>query len=289
MPPSADVALASGALSTLGTLDFSAASGLVSAGDALWVIADDGLELRGLARDGTPHARHALLPGTAPLPVEPKARKKAKPDFEALCVLPDGRLLALGSGSRRNRCRCSVVDLATGAAQEIDAAPLYLALESLLPELNIEGACIAGTSLILAHRGNSEGAEDALVRLDLAQLLADIESGSLGVNVHREVIALALGHLDGVRLTLTDLATDTEGRLCFSAAAERTDNRYEDGPCAGSVVGRFNADLAVEALWRLPGEWKIEGLTGDGPNRWLLVADADDPAVPSPLLVFVAA
>ncbi|MES2885915.1 MAG: hypothetical protein V4709_14005 [Pseudomonadota bacterium] len=273
-------------LRTLRELDFAAASGLALAHDALWVIADDGLQLHRLSLSGAPLARHDLFPGQAALPIEPKPRKKAKPDLEALCALPDGRLLALGSGSRRNRARCSLFDPVTHETRLIDAAPLYDSLEVDLPELNIEGACVFGNTLVLSHRGNSEGASDALVLLDWASILASLADGTLAAAARLALIPLQLGEIDGARLTLTDLATDHAGQLCYSAAAEVTEDRYDDGPCAGSVIGRFDAAFQPAQQWRLPGHFKVEGLACPGTGEWLLVADADDPEVPSPLLRF---
>ena len=278
--------MAAPVLSTLRTLDFAAASGLALVHDALWVIADDGLQLHRLRLSGEPVTRHDLFPGVAPLPTEPKPRKKAKPDLEALCALPDGRLLALGSGSRRNRARCSLFNPSTHEARLIDAEPLYASLEADLPELNIEGACLFGSTLVLAHRGNSEGAGDALVLLDWAAILASFAAGTLPAAAKLALIPVQLGEIDGARLTLTDLATDDAGQLCYSAAAEVTEDRYDDGPCAGSVVGCFDTAFAPAQQWRVPGRFKIEGLACLHAQQWLLVADADDPDVPSPLLRF---
>lgn len=288
MPRAAEPAAAAPArLTQVATLTVAAASGLVSARQSLWLIADDGLSLQQLGQNGSLHGEHALFPGRTALPLEAKARKKAKPDLEALCVLPDGRLLALGSGSRRSRCEGSLFDPELGSARVIDLAPLYGALEQDLPELNIEGACVLGSTLVLAHRGNSGAAVDALVLLELPQVLADLVDGRLTAAPRRGLVQLALGALDGVRLTLTDLASDPQGRLWYSAAAEATDDRYDDGACAGSVIGVFDGMLTVMQQWRLPGRLKIEGLTcvdAAAADRWLVVADADDASSLAPLL-----
>ncbi len=272
------------ALKSLTTLGFAAASGLATAHDALWVIADDGLHLHQLGLDGGTIACHMLFTGRTALPDEPKARKKAKPDLEALCALPDGRLLALGSGSRRQRMLGSVFEPETASTRVIDLAPLYTLLETELPELNIEGAAVCGGSLMLAHRGNSAGTADALVLLHLATVLSGIAEGALSPEARRGIIAVQLGKLDDAQLTLTDLALGGDGQLWFSAAAEATEDRYDDGACAGSVIGHFNANLKSTQQWRMPGRHKIEGLACIGNGQWLLVADADDPGVRSPLL-----
>src|SRR5688572_23183189 len=87
----------------------SAASGLVRVGNTLYVVADDELHL-GVFPAGGHAPGHLLRMRPGDLPGAPKARKKAKPDFEALAYLPaldqfsQGALLALGSGSRKGRC-----------------------------------------------------------------------------------------------------------------------------------------------------------------------------------------
>ncbi len=266
-------------LTLLAQLRLSAASGLVQQGDDLWVVADDALTLQRYDLAGVWQSEVALLPGT--LPAQAKARKKRKPDFEALLALPDGALLALGSGSKEQRCRgCLVYQ---GRVQVIDLAPLYQALAGQFQELNIEGAVVFAEHLLLAQRGNGAGAENALVVLDLAQALADIAGGQLTGAGLLHSLPVQLGEMQGVPLSLTDLCVNPTGQLYFSAAAEATDSSYLDGQCMGSVLGRFAADFSVEWVKPLEPVVKIEGLAFQAHGRLLLVADADDPAQPAPL------
>src|SRR5687768_10956382 len=95
-------------LEPIATLGISAASGLVRRGDELLVVADDELCLLRVGLDGRERGRVRLFEGE--LPREPRARKRAKPDLEALVDLGDGRVLALGSGSKDNRMRGALVD-----------------------------------------------------------------------------------------------------------------------------------------------------------------------------------
>lgn len=267
------------ALTLLGHLRLSAASALVCHRQRLWLVADDALSLQQYDLGGTLQAEWPLLPGA--LPEQAKARKKLKPDFEALALLPDGALLALGSGSRANRRRgCLFLD---EVVRLIDLAPLYLHLETLLQELNLEGALVWGEYLLLAQRGNGQGGENALILLDLMQVLRDLEAGQLSAAALLRLVPLQLGALNGVPLSLTDLARAPDGRLYFSAAAEATDSSYLDGTCSGSVLGRLNADLSLAGLVRLEPVAKIEGLAFAPDGSLLLVADADDPDVPAPL------
>ncbi|MET1080347.1 MAG: hypothetical protein ABWY06_20230 [Pseudomonas sp.] len=266
-------------LSRIADLGVSAASALVCQRERLWLVADDALDLQQYDLAGQLLARWPLLPGT--LPREAKARKRRKPDFEALAVLPDGALLALGSGSKPNRRGgCLFRD---GGVRLIDLAPLFLHLETLLLELNVEGAVVRGDRLLLAQRGNGQGGENALVELDLAQALRDLDTGQLSAAALLRLVPLDLGELDGVPLSLTDLALAPDGRLYFSAAAEATDSSYLDGACMGSVLGRLNTDLSLADLVRLEPLAKVEGLAFAPDGAVLLVADADDPTVPAPL------
>ena len=267
----------------LATLRLSAASGLVVDGDGFWVIADDLPVLHRYALDGRLRNRVSLDGSDSDVP-QPKA---AKPDLEALLRLPDGALLALGSGSRPNRRRGFL--LRDGQVQPIDLAPLYTALEAGLPALNIEGAVVRGATLLLAHRG-AGNQPSALVTLDLAAALADLMQGRLGAAALRAVQALELGRLGDAPLTVTDLALHPDGRLWFSAAAEATDNPYDDGAIRGSVIGWLDAGGAVVWQAEIAPVCKIEGLQwlatdadGSG-SRWLGVTDADDPERPAPLL-----
>src|SRR5688572_20595512 len=80
-------------------LNVSAASGLVKIGPNFYVISDDENSLIYFTLDGAFH-KVELMAGV--LPEEKRARKKAKPDFEALCFGKD-QIIALPSGSTENR------------------------------------------------------------------------------------------------------------------------------------------------------------------------------------------
>lgn len=269
-------------LQTLATLDISAASGAVLHNDVLLVIADDGLALhrytlRGKALDPLP-----LFPGREPLPAEHNERKKWKPDLEALAQLPDGSLLAMGSGSAANRRAARRVSVHDGNVVPIDLTPLYTALAARVADLNIEGAVVRGDRLVLAHRGTRRGGS-ALILLDLAQTLADLAKGHIGADAVRRVQPLVLGALDGVALTPTDLALGPDGTLWYIASAENTTNPYDDGSCLGSVIGCLDDTLRVDRQWRLSPTVKVEGLhfqqRDAGGERWLLVTDADSATI----------
>src|SRR5262245_4302365 len=117
----------------------SAASGLAWTGPHLYVVADDELHL-GIfsAANNTPGRLLRLFDGE--LPAEKPARKKAKPDLEAITALPrfgdyaHGALLALGSGSTKNRCRGALLRLDDRGG--IDGAPTAIDASRLFDELD---------------------------------------------------------------------------------------------------------------------------------------------------------
>jgi hypothetical protein len=249
-------------------LEISAASGLVVRDHVAYVIADHGLRLQRYRLDGV--RLPDIPPATEP---EPPIAKPEKPDLEALLDLGDGRLLAFGSGSRRNRERALLFDPRAGGVDAIDIAPLYAALRAELGEVNIEGAVRFGDRWLLGQRGAGRRAGSAIALVDASAFPA------LGFD---SWVPLPLPDLDGVPLRLTDLAVHPTDGLHFVAAAERSDDAYEDAPCAGSVLGRLDAELRPELIARLRPDVKIEGLAW-WHDRWLAVADADEVTYRSPL------
>lgn len=148
----------------------SAASALVRVGLRLFVVADDELHLGVFSlADECPGQLLRLFDGE--LPVEKKARKAAKPDLEALALLPalsgyaKGALLALGSGSTELRQRGVLLGLEERSRPRVvDLAPLYRPLREHFRDLNIEGAFLLGDASVLLQRGNQGQAANAVVR-----------------------------------------------------------------------------------------------------------------------------
>lgn len=279
-------------LQPLATLELAAASGVVVVDGLLYVIADDRVTLHRYMPSGALVDRISLSADAIGLQadqiVDATLPKKLKPDFEAVAVLPGSRLLVLGSGSKANRQTGFLWDTLSRQGRPISLAPLYQSLLAEFPELNIEGATVFKDSLILAQRGNGAESVNALLVLDLAQVLAELARGELSAATLQRSIRCELGELAGVPLGLTDLAVAADGRLCFTAAAEASASTYEDGACLGSVFGWFDAQGRVAGRRRLQPDFKIEGLTwldqGQGEGHWLMVADADNPDCPAPLL-----
>lgn len=273
----------------LGHLDCSAASGLVADRDALAVVADDEHTLFIYDRETLAPLRHTCLFADA-LPRESRARKALKADLEMLTRLPDGRLLALGSGSTTSRHRGAVVT-AEDVVTRFDLSPLYAALSERLPSLNLEGACVVGDTLVLLQRGNGADGMNALITLSLHAVLSTLAmDAAWSAALVRELRPVVLPTLEGVPLGLTDACphpTRTDA-VVFVCAAEGGGSTYEDGDYVGSAVGVLGLDGALlEPLSRLLDVMKIEGVHAEvgeaGALELLLVSDPDDPTVRAPL------
>lgn len=242
------------------------------------MVADDEHHLYSFTERGAPVGALRLFGGD--LPEEPAARKAAKPDLECLAALPGGRLLALGSGSRPQRTRGALVDVAAERVQPVDCAELYAALGRELAELNLEGAAVRGEQLVLLQRGNGPSGVNAVIELALAGVLDGVAAGRLGGDLLRAVRPLEVGVLPGgQRLDFTD-ASPHGDKILFTAAAESSPDTYLDGPCAGSAIGILGQ--RVEALWQVAGAAKLEGVHAAGRRVWV-VADGDVRGQPAPL------
>ncbi len=278
-----------------------AASGLVRHGDWLYVIADDEHFLGIFPASGdAPGKRLSLLDPR--LPNDPAARKASKPDLEVITLLPEavwpphGALLALGSGSTPRRCGGIVMPFDAGgkpgAPRWFDLAPLYAGLSAILPELNMEGAVHAGDALLLFQRGNGPAGVNAIIEQKWNKLRARIagqgpEAAAQMEWSARRIQQVDLGAVRGIPLGFTDASVLPDGRVVFSAVAEDSASTYADGLCAGAAVGLLDAAGKVLSLQEVDPPYKVEGVHAEQSGsrvELLLVADADDPSRPAPLL-----
>jgi hypothetical protein len=261
------------------------------------VIADDELHLGIFDACGQGEGRLVrIFPGG--LPEDPALRKAAKPDLEALVGLPPfeacphGALLALASGSRPNRRTGVVLALDEGSRLAgtffpLDLSPFYLPLEASFPALNIEGAVVLGSELVLLQRASRMHPESALIYLSLDAVSRAAGSADIAASEPARMRIVDLGMIGTTPLGFTDGAALPDGRIVFSAVAEHTEDIYLDGPCIGAALGIIGTDGQVETLHRLEPTRKIEGvhatIHGDL-IRLLMVTDADDAEVPGELL-----
>ncbi len=281
-----------------GARHLSAGSGLVAAGDFLYVVADDELHLGCFRRWGDDAGCLVrIFPGA--LPREHAARKAAKPDLEALVQLPAfpgydcGALLALPSGSTPQRRHGALLRLdaqgaISGTPAIVDFSSLYAALDAQLPALNIEGAVVHDDSLVLLHRGSRTHSLSALIDLSSSELYAGLAAPFAMATLRARCVRwLDLGAIQGVALSITDGASLGDGRMLVSAVAENSADSYADGPCLGAAIGVLDRKGRLRQLHHLQPVFKIEGLQAwseDGVIRVWLVTDADDRSAPSCLL-----
>ena len=164
-------------------------------------------------------------------------------------------------------------------ARVLNFGPLFERLEQEHSALNLEGAAVVGQRLWLAQRGNRVS-PSALIELDLNAL----GGSEVPASAFRRSIPLALGELDGVPYTPTDLCPLPDGRLILSAVCEDTSDSYNDGACVAAAIAVVEPGQPIERFERLDPTFKIEGvITRPGGILWMVV-DADDPTRPSALL-----
>ena len=255
----------------------SAASGMVVCGSMLCVVADDTHSLALFDLEGNEPGR--LIPLiTGDLPSDAAQRKKVKPDFEILLALPDGRLLALGSGSAAQRMRGAVVELASNgeaaSVRLIDLGLLFAALVPLVPAVNLEGAVLQSEHVLLFNRGTMAHPASHIMEVPLAPVLA-------GEPVAARLLAtLTLPLCAGVPLTVTDACPLENGHILVAAVAEATADSYADGALVGAAIVELDAEFNVSAVEPLEPMLKVEGLAtrvGAAGIQVLCVTDADDP------------
>lgn len=277
----------------------SAASGLVRVGNFIYVIADDEHHL-GVFRNEVPRRTGRLLRlrrGT--LPVEKSARKRRKPDFEALVALPPieafpyGALFALGSGSKPNRRSGVLVALNLDGSthrppRAVSLQNWFVRLQREFGEVNLEGAFIERDSLSLLQRGNKGNPRNARVRIALAPVLEAISKRrALPEPKLLDITDFNLGVLDEAPLCFTDGATLPYGGFVFTAVAEATKDSYTDGACVGAAIGIIDVRDRLHALWQLEPALKVEGIEArvtTGGLELTVVTDADRASVPARLL-----
>ena len=277
-----------------GQAHISAASGLVCRNGRAYVIADDEIHLAVFCDHGSTGRLHRILPGQ--LPDDLHARKKRKPDFETLFLLPSrsiggSALVAFGSGSRENRNLGVLVPLdsdgePSGPPSRFDLTPWYAPLCARLGDINIEGAFVIADELVLLNRGIADRTDNAAVRYSVPDLLELIAGRGAKVKP-TSIQRYRLGDIDGVSLGFTDGAALPGGGWVFTAVAENTADSFVDGPCAGAIVGVVSPQGEVVARHRLSRPLKVEGIDARAHRNGFavcMVTDDDDPSQPSCLL-----
>jgi len=272
-----------------------AASALRRSAGRLVIVQDD-VNVLVLERDGA-EAEAVLLPaGAGGLRSFDGRRgnKHAKMDLEACAALPDGRLVAFGSGSTHARERL-VVFGRDAAVRIVDGSDLYALFRTEASfagsELNIEGALVVGDALRLFQRGNGARVRgiapvNATLDLQLGEFNDWLTHGS-ALPAPSNIVQYDLGLAGDVAFTFTDAALMADGRVAFLACAEASPDTYHDGEVLGV---RFGISDGVNA--RLgpivnpdgsPARLKLEGIERrPGAERSFdVVADMDRPDEPA--------
>jgi hypothetical protein len=272
-----------------------AASAMRRSPSRLVIVQDD---VNALAlRDGPSKTEAVLLPtghGGRRTFDEAQGNKHAKMDLEACAVLPDGRLVAFGSGSTSARERLVLF----GPADElriVEGRALYIQLRSepdfAGSELNVEGALVVGDVLRLFQRGNGAATGglkpvNATGDLPLADFVSWLDAGAR-VPALRGVAQYDLGHVGDVPFTFTDAALMNDGRIAFLACAEASPDTFRDGEVLGCRFGLIDGDQVrvADVLHsdRRPAVLKLEGIEAHpgSETSFDVVADMDHPDEPA--------
>ncbi len=274
----------------------SAASGLVRVGSWLYVVADDELHLGKFLLDGDDAGElHRCFAGN--LPIDLEERKAEKPDIEVLMRIPQlnnpsrQALLALGSGSKKNRCQCAIIPLdhsgnISASAEIIDLSHFYQFLKKEIGKLNIEGAAIVNQDIFLFQRGNKKNKLNASIRIALDDFYRLLSQPQKYHEPHIQITPYDLGEIDQVPLCFTDATSLNSGEIVFTASAENTSDSYLDGICMGSAIGVINTQGKLEFIEPVNKKIKLEGVEAkveDKTIELLLVSDADDATRPAQL------
>jgi hypothetical protein len=217
--------------------------------------------------------------------------KHLKLDLEACVTLPDGRLVAFGSGSLPAREHL-VVWNGRDAPALVAAAAFYAAVRAAVPQgearLNVEGAVIDRGALRLFHRGNDTVRDgsvpvNAIVAVDAAELARWLD-GAAAVPRVTDVATVDLGDAAGVPYGFTDAVALDDGRIVVLACAESSSSALTDGAVLGCRVGLLDdsglttfdvCDAGgARSLLKLEG---IERRPGSA-SEFDVVVDSDSPA-----------
>lgn len=269
-----------------------AASSIRRQGHRLVILQDDVSAFAVL--DPSTGSTHPILlpagPDGARVFDDTRGNKKFKLDLEACVVLPDGRLVAFGSGSSPQREK--IVTIASGKgsmAQQLSGSDFYASLRVHAAahdtRLNIEGAVVHGDWLRLLQRGIGKpgsGSWNAILDISLNRFLGWLDGRNPLPSVRR-ILEVDLGAVAGVPFGFTDAAVTDDGRVALLACAEDTDDVLIDGPVLGCRFGWLDPDDQAVVMTNIvdsdgqPTQLKLEGIETriDSGSVFDVVADMD--------------
>ncbi|MGB3343498.1 MAG: hypothetical protein WBA61_06275 [Aequorivita sp.] len=211
------------------------ASGLVKAGDKLYVVSDDAPFLYTL--DGNYNVISQLPISTIDAPFSSRIEKSIKPDFEALDIVGDNEIIAFGSGSKSPE-RDIFLRIFINGEEEIKTyqiSEFYAHLKNLEVmenrELNIEAVAYKDGRIFLFNRG-----QNVVFGFVYVELISYFE-GNIPFPTPRTKL-FQLPDIRGIRAGFSG-ATALKGHpyIIFTASVEDTPNAYDDGEVLGSFIG----------------------------------------------------
>jgi len=220
--------------------------------------------------------------------------KHEKLDLEACLLLPDGRLVAFGSGSLPAREQLVVLS-GSEAPVLVAAGPLYSELRAAVvrpgERLNIEGAVMRASRLELFHRGNDTRVAgltpiSAIAELDGAAFSSWLDGRAPLPSVTR-VTTVDLGEQRGVPFGFTDAVAVDDEHVVVLACAEAGASALDDGAVLGCRVGLLAAGaltmVDVRDASGRPTTLKLEGieLRPGLATEFDVSVDADEPSAPA--------
>lgn len=164
---------------------------------------------------------------------EKRIPKAKKADLETAVILDvDGEkcLLALGSAATKEREMGVLLTLGNNTVKHISYTSFVKRLQQI-PEINIEGATIAGSHLILANRGNEQKPYNHLITTtpDFWTRQEDAP-----ISISKLIIPFKLTGFAGV----SELCyVEQDDVLLVILSSEATANAYDDGVIGDSYIG----------------------------------------------------
>ncbi len=274
------------------SLPIAAASALLRVRDHILVLSDDERQMA-IFEEGSDEPGRLIKVIEGDTPSSSDERADNKPDFECMALLgPFGRfehgaVLGLASGSKPDRDKATLLTLAEDGTPEagfeaVDLGPLYDRLRSDIDDLNIEGSSVVGDVFRLMQRGNGPQGRNGRVDLDLAAVCTALDDGApLPAEAVQTIEFYDLGQMKGVPLCFSDASPLADGWMAFIASAE------VEGGYVGSSIGVMDGAGAIVMNEPVDHALKLEGLSARVDNdeiHLLMVSDADDPDLPSPLM-----
>jgi hypothetical protein len=186
---------------------------------------------------------------------EKRIPKAQKADLETAVIIDkDGRkhLLFLGSAatSTREQIILYPLDTANGQPTYISSASFIQRLQQI-PEINIEGATLAGKHLVLSNRGNESNPVNHLI-ITTPDFWLHQETAP--INIATINIPFSLPGFAGI----SELCyIEQEDLLLVLLSSEATGNAYDDGTIGDSYIGwinHFNEKLSI-------GDIPLNGIT----------------------------